>query len=302
MRIKFLGTSSAVPTDERGLPSILVKTSGDSLLLDCGEGTQRQIIRSKESLMRINKVVITHLHGDHFFGLPALIQSLSILRKGSELKIIGPRDLDPLLEHIERVTYSKPNFRVVFEEITEGVPIEFGKFYLEFFPVEHAGFETYGVKINEKDRPGRFDPDKADELGVPPVLRGVLQKGFSVKLPSGRIVRPQDVMGPPRKGAVVVYSSDTRPTDKVIQAAKGADLLIHEATYLHDLKERAVATGHSTALEAANIAKAAGVKRLALTHFSARYRNEDMERFREEAQSVFDGEVIIARDFLTIDL
>ncbi len=302
MRILFLGTSSAVPTDSRGLPAILVKTMGDTLLLDCGEGTQRQMIRAHESLMKVNKVIITHLHGDHFFGLLPLIQTLGILKKSSELHVIGPSDLRSVLEEIQGMTGSKPQFRIVFREIEVGKPIEFGKFFVEFFPVDHAGFETYGVKIRERDRPGRFNPEKADELGVPPILRGVLQKGFSVKLPDGRIIKPEDVMGPPRRGPVVVYSSDTRPVDSVITAAKDADLLIHEATYLHDLRDRAIATGHSTALEAGEVASAAGVDKLILTHFSARYKKEDLVKFEEEASKSFGGKVTAARDFLIIDL
>ncbi|MDK2383310.1 MAG: ribonuclease Z [Candidatus Korarchaeota archaeon] len=302
VKVRFLGTSSAVPTDDRGLPAILVKTSGDSLLLDCGEGTQRQLIKARESLMKIDKVIITHLHGDHFFGIMPMIQSLSILRKGSELLVIGPKDLRYILEEVEEKTGSKPQFKVVFREIEISKSIELGKFTVEFFPVDHAGFETYGVRIRERDRPGRFDPVKADELGVPLVLRSVLQRGFSVKLPDGRIVRPQDVMGPPRRGAILVYSSDTRPTESVISAARGADALIHEATYLDELRERAVATGHSTALEAGKIAEAAGVKRLILTHFSARYREEDLVRFEEEAAKAYSGQVMAARDFLTVDL
>lgn len=302
MRIRFLGTSSAVPTDSRGLPAILVKTSGDSLLLDCGEGTQRQMIKAKESLMKINKVVITHLHGDHFFGLMPIIQTLGILRRGSELLVIGPGDLGSLLESIGKVTGFKPQFKVTFREIEVGKPMELGKFSLEFFHVDHAGFETYGVKIRERDKPGMFDPHKADELGVPVVLRSVLQRGFSVKLPDGTLVRPQDVMGPPRRGSTLVYSSDTRPTESVISAARGADALVHEATYLDDLKERAIATGHSTALEAGKIAQAAGVGKLILTHFSARYDEEDLVIFEEEASKAYKGEVIAARDFLVIDI
>lgn len=302
MRVRFLGTSSAVPTDSRGLPSILVKTYGDSLLLDCGEGTQRQMILAKENLMKVDKVVITHLHGDHFFGLMPMIQTLGILRRRSELLVMGPRDLNSILEKIEEIMGSKPQFKIEFKEIEVGRLIELGKFLLEFFPVDHAGFETYGVKIREKDRPGRFDPHKADELGVPVVLRSVLQRGFSVKLPDGSVVRPQDVMGPPRRGPTIVYSSDTRPAESVISAARGADALIHEATYLEELKDRAIATGHSTALEAGETAQAAGVKKLILTHFSARYKEEDLFKFEKEASTVYRGEVIVARDFLAIDL
>lgn len=302
MRIKFLGTSSAVPTSDRGLPAILVKTSGDSILLDCGEGTQRQMIMGKESIMDVNKVVITHLHGDHFFGLLPLIQTLGILRRSSELRVIGPRSLEPLLNSILERTGSKPQFRVIFSEIEVGKEIELGRFKLEFFEVDHNNFETYGVKLKEKDKPGEFDPRKADEFGVPVYMRGFLQRGFTIKLPDGRIVSPKDVMGPPRRGSVVVYSSDTRPTGSVIEASREADLLIHEATYLDDLKERAVSTGHSTALEAGEVAEASGVKKLALTHFSARYSDEDLPKFREEASKLYRGEVLIARDFSTIDI
>ncbi len=302
MRVRFLGTSSAVPTDSRGLPAILVKTVGDSILLDCGEGTQRQMIRARESLMKVDKVVVTHLHGDHFFGLMPMIQSLGILRKGSDLMVIGPRALMDIIRGIEEKTGSKPQFRVEFREIEVYRSFRLGRFILEFFPVDHAGFETYGVKIREPDRPGRFDPVRADELGIPPVLRGILQRGFSVKLPDGRVVRPQDVMGPPRRGSILVYSSDTRPTESVIRAAREADVLIHEATYLHELRDRAVSTGHSTAFEAGQVAEAAGVRRLILTHFSARYREEDLVKFEEEASQAYGGEVIAARDFLVVDI
>ena len=302
MRVKFLGTSSAVPTSDRGLPAVLVKTFGDSILIDCGEGTQRQMIRGKESIMDVNKVIITHLHGDHFFGLFPLVQTLGILRKRSDLTVIGPRSLGPLLESVLESTGSNPQFRVVFSAIEVGKTIELGKFELEFFEVDHNNFETYGVKVKEKDRPGVFDPQKADELGVPIHMRGFLQRGFTVKLPDGRVVNPSDVMGPPRRGSILVYSSDTRPAESVIRASVDADLLIHEATYLDDLKDRAISTGHSTALEAGEVANAAGVKRLALTHFSARYSDEDLPKFREEASKTYKNEVIVAKDFMIIDL
>ncbi len=302
MRVRFLGTSSAIPTDSRGLPAILIKTMGDSILLDCGEGTQRQMIKAGESLMKIRNVIITHLHGDHFFGLLPLIQTLGILRKNSELHIIGPSGLEDIIRRIEDVTGSKHQFKISFTEIELKRAYNLNKFILEFFPVDHAGFETYGVKIREKERPGRFNPEKADELGIPPILRGILQRGFSVKLPNGRIVKPQEVMGPPRKGPILVYSSDTRPVESVITEAKGADMLIHEATYLHDLRDRAIATGHSTALEAGEVANAANVKKLVLTHFSARYKEEDLVKFKEEASKAFKGEIIIAKDFLTINI
>ncbi len=302
MKVRFLGTSSAIPTNDRGLPSIIIRTLGDSILLDCGEGTQRQMIKAGESLMKIHNVIITHLHGDHFFGLLPLIQTLGILRKSSELHVIGPSDLEDIIRRIEDVTGSRHQFKISFDEIKINKIFSLNKFLLEFFPVNHAGFETYGVKIREKERPGRFDPEKADKLGVPPILRGVLQKGYSVKLPNGRIVKPQEVMGPPREGPVLVYSSDTRPVESVVNKARGADMLIHEATYLNELKDRAIMTGHSTALEAGEVAKAANVKMLVLTHFSARYREEDLIKFKEEASRVFDGEIVVAKDFMTINL
>ncbi len=303
MRIKFLGTSSAVPTSERGLSAILVKVSRDTILMDCGDGTQRQMIRSRESPVRINKIFITHLHGDHFFGLFSLLQSLNILKKRDDLEIYAPEGLQDLIHKVNEITMSRESpFDIHFFSIKSDKEYEFSGYKVKFFKVDHAGFETYGVRIEESQKPGRFDPEKADELGVPVIMRGLLQKGFSIKLPDGRIVRPEDVMGPPRRGAVVVYSSDTRPTDSVVRESRGADLLIHEATYLDDLKDRAIATGHSTALEAGRVAREAGVKKLVLTHFSARYRKDDMPKFLEEAFQEFKGEVKTAEDFMTLDV
>ncbi len=303
MRIKFLGTSSAVPTNDRGLSAILVKVGRDTILMDCGDGTQRQMIKSKESPVRIDRIFITHLHGDHFFGLFPLLQSLNILKKRDSLEIYAPADLEDLIQKINETTKAKESsFDIHFYPIKPDKEYEFSGYKVKFFNVDHAGFETYGVKIEESYKPGRFDPNKADELGVPVIMRGLLQKGFSIKLPDGRIVRPEDVMGPPRRGAIVVYSSDTRPTDSVVRESKGADLLIHEATYLDDLKDRAIATGHSTALEAGRVAREAGVKKLILTHFSARYRKDDMHRFLEEAFQEFKGEVKTAEDFMSLEV
>ncbi len=303
MRVKFLGTSSAVPTNDRGLSAILVKVGKDSILIDCGDGTQRQMIRAKESPVRIRRVIITHLHGDHFFGLFPLLQSLNILKKRDRLEIYGPADLEALLLKVNEVTRAKEySFDLDFIPISDGEEFEFPGYKIKFFSVDHAGFETYGVKIQESSKPGRFDPKRADELGVPVIMRGLLQKGFSIKLPDGRIVRPGDVMGPPRKGAILVYSSDTRPNNSLIREASNADLLIHEATYLNELKDRAISTGHSTALEAGKVAREAGVSRLVLTHFSARYKREDLPLFVEEASREFNGEVIAAEDFMILDI
>ena len=301
MRVTFLGTSSAVPTKRRNVTSIAVAFDGEYALLDIGEGTQRQIMHAGLGFGRLKRIFITHLHGDHFFGLFPLLQTLSILRRTAPLEVYSPKGLSNILDALSEFSHFRVTFPIKVVEFSGPSVFKFSKYTVEFFPVDHLDTPTFGVKIKERDKPGRLDVEKAENLGIPPPLRSLLKKGIPIKLPDGRIVQPGEVIGPPTPGKVLVYSSDTRPTAEVVSRASGADLLIHDATFRDDLSERARATGHSTVGEACRVAIEARVKMLALVHFSARYRDEDLDEIEREARSIFPN-VVVARDFLTIDI
>jgi ribonuclease Z len=301
MKVIFLGTGGAVPTLERSHPSIAVFFNGEYILLDAGEGTQKQIMKSGLGFARLTRIFISHLHGDHFLGLFPLIQTLSLLRRKKRLEIYSPSGLRDVLHELVNKAYLEPRFEVDVKEVNEDSSFDFGKYEVSMFHVYHGDTQTFGIRVKEADKPGEFDVKKANELGVPVTLRGLLQRGIAIKTPSGRVVFPHDVLGPPRKGKLLVYSADTRPCKTVIHNAMGADLLIHDATFRDDLKDRAEKTGHSTVGEACNIAMKAGVKKLALTHFSARYKGRDLDKIEREAKDLFYN-AFVARDLLSVTL
>jgi len=301
MKVIFLGTGGAVPTLERSHPAIAVFFDGEYILLDAGEGTQKQIMKSGLGFAKLTRVFISHLHGDHFLGLFPMIQTLSLLRRKKRLEIYSPVGLKDVLQELIDKAYLEPRFEVKVFEIDNDSSFDFGKYEVKMFHVFHGDTETFGIRVKEADKPGKFDVKKANELGVPITLRGLLQKGIPIKTPSGRLVLPQDVMGPPRRGKLLVYSADTRPCKSVIHHAMGADLLIHDSTFRDDLRERAEKTGHSTVGEACEVAMKARVKKLALTHFSARYKNEDLDKIEKEAKSLFNN-VFVAKDLLSVEL
>jgi ribonuclease Z len=293
----FLGTSGSAPTASRGTASTLVRRGGDRLLVDCGEGTQRQLLRSDAGLVDLEHVFLTHLHADHVLGLPGMLKTFAL--RGRELPIVvhGPRGtrglLDALGVVIGRLTYE---LRVV--ELAPGDAIERDGYRLEPFAVKHGG-NALGYALREHERPGRFDVAAADELGVPGgPARGALQRGEDVTLDDGRTVRPDEVLGPARRGRSVVLTGDTAPAATVVEAAAGADVLVHEATFLAEERARARETEHSTAGEAALVAREAGAAMLALTHVSARYAGSEVER---EARELFP-ETVVPRDFDVIDV
>ncbi len=301
MKVIFLGTGGAIPTLERAHPSIAVFFDGEYILLDAGEGTQRQIMKSGLGFARLTRIFISHLHGDHFLGLFPLIQTLSLLRRKKRLEIYSPIGLKDVFYELVRKAYLEPRFEVEVFEISSENSFDFGKYEVKMFPVSHGDTQTFGIRVKEADKPGEFDVKKANELGVPITMRGLLQKGMVIKTPTGHVVYPEDVMGPPRKGKFLVYSSDTRPCKAVIHNSMSADLLIHDSTFRDNLRDRAEKTGHSTVGEACNVAIKAGVKNLALTHFSARYKNKDLDEIEKEAKSRFKN-AFVAKDLLTVNL
>jgi ribonuclease Z len=293
----FLGTSASAPTARRGTSSLLVRRGGDRLLLDCGEGTQRQLLRSSVGLVDLEDVFLTHLHADHYLGLPGMLKTFSLRMRDTPLTVYGPVGLRDLFQSLGRVI-GRLAYQVELVELRHGDAVVRDGYQVCAFPVSH-GVPAIGFALVEDERPGRFDDSAADALGVPfGPERGVLQRGDSVTLADGRVVAPEELVGPPRPGRTVLYTGDTAPTEAVALLFAGADLLVHEATFGNDDVERAAETGHSTARQAAEVARDAGVALLALTHVSPRYYGPEL---LDEAREIFPA-TVLPRDFDTIEV
>jgi ribonuclease Z len=295
--VVFLGTSASAPTARRGTASLLVRRGGDRMLFDCGEGTQRQLLRSSIGLVDLEDIFVTHFHADHYLGLPGMLKTFSLRMRETPLTVYGPVGLRDLYSALGKV-FGKLTYPVELVELRAGDVLARDGYDLCAFPVDHH-VPALGYALVETERPGRFDDTAADALGVPfGPERGALQRGEAVALADGRTVQPQDLVGPARPGRTVVYTGDTSPADAVAMLFAGADVLIHEATFLDEDHERASDTGHSTALQAAEVARQAGVSLLALTHISPRYFAADLLR---EAREVFPA-TILPRDFDVIEV
>ncbi len=288
----FAGTGGSVPSARRGLPAVLVRRGSDRLLIDCGEGTQRQLIRSA-GLPDIDAVFLTHLHADHWLGLPGMLKSFDLRDRETPLDVFGPPGTERLLETLRGAVYGRLRYPLGIGELEAGDAIEFDGYEIQAFNVRHRG-TALGYAVVESERPGKFDAELAKRLGVQfgPDF-GRLQAGEAVG-----DVAPEQVVGPARPGRRIVFSGDTAPCDMVRAAADGADVLVHEATFTQEEAARAAQTGHSTAEQAAEIAADAGVKLLALTHVSARHHAREI---REEAQRSFEH-TIVPRDFDAIEV
>ena len=280
-----------MPTPRRGLPATLARLDGDRLLFDCGEGTQRQLIRSI-GLADLDAIFLTHLHADHWLGVPGLVRTLELRGRDKPLDLYGPSGTAKQLAAVG-IASGKTAYELHISELEAGDAIEFKGYEVEAFNVRHRG-TALGFSLTEAGRPGRFDPQRAEELGITDGKEiAALVAGESV---SG--VEPAQVIGEPRPGRKVVISGDTAPCEMVEAAASGANLLIHEATFADEDSVRAAETLHSTALQAAEVAAAAGVAMLALTHISARY---PVRKVIEEAEAVFAG-TVVPRDFDAINI
>ena len=286
----FAGTAAAVPSARRGLPALLIRRGGDRILIDCGEGTQRQLVRSV-GLLDLTDVFITHLDADHWLGLPGMLKSFELRDRERPLTVHGPSGTRALLERM-RPVIGRPRYGLTIEELDPEEIVERDGFDIEPFRVRHRN--ALGFALSEHMRPGRFDAELAERLGVTPGPDfGRLQRGEPV---AG--VRPEQVLGEQRLGRRIVVTGDTAPTDTVVRAAYHADVLVHEATFLDEDADRARETQHSTARQAAEIGAEAEVKLLALTHLSSRYNGKDI---RDEARAVFP-DTVVPRDFDTIDV
>ncbi len=292
MKIVFLGTGGTYPSKLRNVTSVAVQMPGEVVMFDCGEGTQRQLMQSSVSFMKISRIFISHLHADHFLGLPGLIQSMSLNDREDKLEVIGPRGTSANVRAMLRLGYFKSGFAVVPRDIAPESELSFGTYTVSCVRAEHT-VPSLAYSLQEVPRPGRFDLRKAMALGVPqgPMFRK-LQEGVPVTV-KGKKILPREVLGPRRAGRKVVYSGDTRPSRRIVKLARGADVLIHDCTLDSSHSDLASDFGHSTAAGAAKVAKEAGVGVLFLVHLSPRY--DDHEVLEREAREVFRNSKV-ARD------
>ena len=299
LSVTFLGTGAATPTVDRNVASLSVRREGEVILFDCGEGTQRQMMRYGVGFS-FTEVFFTHYHADHMLGITGLLRTMGLQDRTAPVRLYGPKGASRILNLAVNLGIERNKFPVEIFELRPGDRISRGDYDIVVFETEHRA-DTVGYALAEHVRLGRFNPERALELGIPEgPLWGKLHKGEAVTLDDGRTVEPSDLVGQPRPGRTLVYTGDTRPSLRVMEAARGADLLVHEATFGGDEAERAKETGHSTASEAARVAADAGVRRLVLTHISPRY-SRDAPELLAEAQAVFP-ETIIARDGLTVEV
>lgn len=291
MELYFMGTNAGVPSLQRNVSSLalrLLEERRSFWLFDCGEATQHQVLKSPLRLSKLEKIFITHLHGDHIFGLPGLLSSRAYQGGDTPLELYGPPGIKSFVEMSLEISGSRINYELSITEHTGGVIFEDDTFRVESGLLDHR-IDSYGYRIIEKDRPGKLDKEALSRHGVKPgPLYGQLKRGESIVTESGVTLHPSEVLGLPKKGRVVTILGDTRPCDNSVELAKGADVLVHEATFLHELKETAHDYHHSTSLQAAEAALSAGANELILTHFSSRYKDEDqLEQLLQEARSLF---------------
>ncbi len=305
LAVTFLGTSAARPTVERNVSAVALVREGETLLFECGEGTQRQMMRYGVSFA-LSEIFFTHFHADHFLGVIGLIRTLGLQARAEPMRLYGPKGAKKLLTQALELGVERVPFPVEIVEVKPGMTLGDGGrgtrdgYDIRVFATEHGG-GSVGYALREHERRGKFDVDKARAAGVPEgPLWGKLSKGEAVGLPDGRTVGPEGIVGAKRPGRLVVFTGDTRPCASVVDAAQGADLLIHEATFGEEEKDRAKETGHSTAREAAQVALAAKAQRLVLSHVSARY-SISAEELVNEAREVF-RETVVAKDGMTVEV
>jgi len=298
--VTLIGTAASVPTAARGTSATMIARGGERWLVDCGEGTQRQLLRSGLGLVDLDLLLITHLHGDHYLGLPGMLKTFGLRGRERPLRIVGPRGLGQLLSVLRPVIGRTP-FPLEVDEIDErrpGLAWTGDGCRIAAFQTRHS-VPSLGYALVEDLRPGAFDVEAARALGVPSgPLFGRLQRGEEITTDGGRVVRPAEVLGPPRPGRTVLITGDTEPCDATLEAARGASVLVHEATFLDEDRERARETRHTTAREAAALAREADVGLLVLTHLSSRCAPREL---REEAEREF-ARVLVPRDFDQVEV
>ncbi|WP_226582819.1 ribonuclease Z [Halobacillus litoralis] len=299
MELFFLGTGSGVPSKERNVSSLVLRMleeRGTTWVFDCGEGTQQQILNTNIRPRRIEAIFITHLHGDHIYGLPGLLSSRSFQGGETPVTVYGPRGLREYIDISLRISGTHLRYPLYVEEVEEGQLFEDEQFIVEAIKLKH-GLESYGYILQEKDKLGELQPDKLKELGIKPgPVYQQIKNQKETKLEDGRTIQRKDVLGPSKKGRKVAILGDTRYIPELADALKNADVLVHEGTFAGEEEEMAYDYFHSTVKQAATLAKDAGAGELILNHLSSRYQGEAVEQLLKEAQTIFPN-TTIAHDF-----
>jgi len=299
LRIIFLGTGGSLPTRNRNPSAIMVNREGELVLFDCGEGTQQQMMRAKTGMMSLSSIFVSHFHADHFLGIPGLIQTMSFMGRKEPLMIYGPEGTREFTELFKAFGYFNLNYEIRGIELKPGAVLEKKDYVIRAIKTEHS-IPSLGYALVENPRPGRFNREKAVGLGISPgPLFAELQKGNPIEA-NGKLVKPGDVMGPPRPGRTIVYSGDTRPCQSILEASRDADLLIHDCSFADEMAVWAEESRHSTAGEVAALAKEAGVRKLILTHISSRY-TDDAEPILTDSKKIFEN-AIVAEDLMEVEI
>lgn len=298
IRVVFLGTAASRPTVGRNVSSLVVARAGEMLMFDCGEGTQRQMMRFGTGFT-INDIFFTHMHADHFLGVIGLLRTMGLQGRTDPMNLYGPEGAREILHEAVHLGVERVPFDIVIRELAAGTVLNRGDYDITAYRTQH-GIRSLGYALIEHERLGRFNPQRARELGVPEgPMFGKLHRGEPIEV-DGRAITADDVVGPPRAGRRIVYTGDSRPCKTTLEIARDADLLIHDATFCDEEAERAGSTGHSTAREAAELAKKAGVAKLVLTHISSRYA-DDPRGLEREARHVF-RDTVTAHDGMQIEV
>lgn len=299
LRVTFLGTGGSLPTRNRNPSAVMVNREGELILFDCGEGTQQQMMRAKTGMMSLSSIFISHFHADHFLGIPGLIQTMSFMGRKEPLVIYGPTHTREFTELFRALGYFNLKYEIRGVELKPGDLVEGDGYVIRALETEHS-IPSLGYVLIEDMRPGRFNRERAIELGVPPgPLFAKLHRGEPVEV-EGITVRPEEVVGEPRPGRTIVYTGDTRPCEAVLEASRNADLLIHDGSFADEMGDWAEESMHSTAGEVAALAKEAGVRQLVLTHISSRY-SDDVEPIVKDSKKIFEN-VIVAEDLMEIEV
>jgi ribonuclease Z len=298
-RVTFLGTGGSIPQAGRSPSAVAVEREGDLMLFDCGEGTQRQMMRYQTGFT-VDSVFVTHKHGDHLLGLPGLTQTWTFQGREESVRIYCPHEVVEHVRDCVELAGHRPPYDVEIKPVGDGTVIDRGDYEIRAFETEHGRIDSVGYAVVEDERKGRFDRERAEELGVPEgPLFSKLHEGETVELEDGTVVEPEQVVGEARSGRKFVYTGDTRPTERTAEEAQDASLLVHDGMFADDNEKRARKTGHSTAREAGEVAKEANAELLALTHVSSRY-SDDVSPLENEARDIFtdsfvasDGDEVI---------